>query len=499
MASDGFKLTRRAALFGGGAAVGAGAWSLVRSDLPVLTGTASLATASDDGYLNDISGLSRTPVASHRVLEVASQPNLVASLREELRVAGLDGQPIAVGAARHSMGGHSLPRNGRAITLRHDWLSADAAAGTYRVAAGARWADVIRQLDAIGFSPKVMQSNNDFGVASTFSVNAHGWPVPFGPFGSTVRQIRLLTAGGEHVTCSRSENAELFRLAMGGYGLFGIVTELEMEMVRNDRLEPSFHRMPAMDFAAAFVSALSGDPAVRMAYGRLNVDRGGFFSQAMLITYRPAGDQADIPPARGAGFVSRMSRHVFRAQLGNEVAKQLRWGVETRFAGTISAAATRNSLLNEPVVALDDGDPDRTDILHEYFVPPERFPVFIEACRNIIPASYQELLNVTLRYVAADRESVLSYAPEPRIAAVMLFSQEMTTRAEADMRRMTRALIDRVVAIGGTYYLPYRPHATVDQFVRAYPRSPEFAAAKRLHDPALSFRNNFWDAYLSGL
>lgn len=499
MARNVFKLTRRAALFGSGAIVGAGGWSYFRRNLPVLDGTAHLATDNREGYLNDASGLSQTPVASQRMLGLADQEDLVGSLREELRIARNNGQPIAVGAARHSMGGHSLPRDGRAVTLRHDWLFADPAAGTYRVAAGARWADVIRHLDAIGFSPKVMQSNNDFGVASTFSVNAHGWAVPFGPAGSTVRRVKLLTADGDLIACSRRENAELFRLAMGGYGLFGILTELELEMVPNARLEPSYEEMPAAELGSAFVNALSGNPDIRMAYGRLNVDRDGFFSDAMLITYRPADDQTGIPVAQGSGFVSRMSRQIFRAQLGNEPVKQLRWGIETRLAKTISGSATRNSLLNEPVVTLDDRDPDRTDILHEYFVSPESFPAFIEACREVIPASYQELLNATLRYVMADRESVLSYAPEPRIATVLLFSQEMTGRAEADMHRMTHALIERVIAIGGTYYLPYRPHATVDQFVRAYPRAREFAAAKRRYDPGLIFRNNFWDGYLAEL
>lgn len=80
--------------------------------------------------------------------------------------------------------------------------------------------------------------------------------------------------------------------------------------------------------------------------------------------------------------------------------------------------------MNEPVVTLDDRDPVRTDILHEYFILPSRFDEFVDACKDVIPASYQQLLNITLRYVSTDRDNVLAYASEPRIAAVMLFSQE---------------------------------------------------------------------------
>jgi FAD/FMN-containing dehydrogenase len=79
----------------------------------------------------------------------------------------------------------------------------------------------------------------------------------------------------------------------------------------------------------------------------------------------------------------------------------------------------------------------------------------------------------------------------------MLFSQEMTERAEADMRRLTEGLVEAALSLGGSYYLPYRPHATLDQFRRAYPRWEEFVALKREVDPGLAFRNGFWDRYLA--
>ncbi len=237
-----------------------------------------------------------------------------------------------------------------------------------------------------------------------------------------------------------------------------------------------------------------------MAYGRMNVDRARLFEDGLLITYRPDADQGNLSAAAGSGWVSKAARHIYRAQLGNERVKRLRWWTETDLGPMVGGGpSTRNSLINEPVVTLDDRDPTRTDILHEYFVAPDRFVDFVAACQDVIPASYQEFLNITLRYVAADRESWLSYAPVPRIAAVMSFSQEMTARAEADMARMTRDLIERVIAIGGTYYLPYRPHATQGQFQRAYPRAREFASEKRRIDPDLRFRNALWDRYLEAL
>jgi len=487
-------LTRRAALIGAGAVAGVAVARLIGPQVPSQSGVAVIAPQSGATLLNDASQMSQTPIFKHIVVKEAPGDVLVAALRAELKAAAAEGRPVNIGAARHSMGGQAIPRDGHAITFDFPFTSFETGADSYTVQAGTRWHHVIGALDPLGLSPKVMQSNSDFGVAATFSVNAHGWPCPFGPMGSTVRSVGMVLADGTFLRASRTENADLFAAAMGGFGLISLITDLEVEAEHNMLLEPAFQKIPAADFAAAFTGSIDG--SFPMAYGRLNIDRDGFFDDAMLVTYREVS--GEIPAVAGSGFLSKASRHIFRAQLGNEWMKRRRWGIETGIGASLQGAASRSSLMNEPVITLDDRDPTRTDILHEYFVAPERFDDFIAAAKVIIPGSYQELLNITLRWVAQDPTALLSYAPQgPRIASVLLFSQEMTARAEADMARMTREMIDAVLAIGGSYYLPYRPHATVDQFRRCYARAADFIALKRQVDPGLRLRNALWDNYMA--
>jgi FAD/FMN-containing dehydrogenase len=449
--------------------------------------------------LNDASRLSPTPVVKHATVSKPGWNDLIERIRAELKEAAAAKRPVAASVGRHSMGGQSLPRDGTAITLDGGALEMDTAAMTYRTSAGNRWWDVIRTLDPKGFSPAVMQSNSDFGVGSTFCVNAHGWPVPHGPFGSTVKAIRMVLADGTLMQCSRSENAELFALAMGGYGLFGIIVELDVEMTPNQLLEPKFERMPPERFADQFVRTIDTDRAVTMAYGRMSVARKNFFDDALMVTFRPAsGQTVAMPAATGSRKSAGFQNDVYRAQTGWEVAKDLRWFMESRLGPAIAGGHyTRNALMAEPVANLAQKDMRRTDILHEYFVAPERFGEFVVACRDIIPKSRAEFLNVTLRYVAEDKTPVLSIAPVPRIAAVMSFSQEATPEGEIDMMATTEALIERVTAIGGAFYLPYRLHARRDQVEKAYPAVASFVAAKRRFDPDLLFRNAMWDAYFA--
>jgi len=444
--------------------------------------------------MNDASRLSPTPVAAHWVVGPNEEAQFVARLRAELKAARSEGRPVAVGAARHSMGGQSLPRDGTAITFDIDRVEPDRARKIFQVHAGTRWSQVIRALDPIGFSPAVMQSNSDFGVASTFSVNAHGWPVPYGPFGATVRQIEMMLADGSIVVCSRQENPELFKLAMGGYGLFGVILKLDVEMVENVLLEPTFERVAAARFSERFMAAVN-DSSVRMLYGRLNVSRSDFFSEGLVVSYRARARQPEkLPGFRDAPAF--LSRRIYRRQLKSETGKRVRWFAESVLNPTLgSGIATRNTLMAEPVRNLASSNTRYTDILHEYFTPPDRFGDFIKACQDVIVPSGQEMLNITLRYVAADTESVMAFAPTPRIAGVVSFAQEASPDGEEGMLRMTEALIDRVADFGGSFYLPYRLHARRDQVARIYTRTPEFVARKRHYDPDLVFRNAIWPAY----
>ena len=61
---------------------------------------------------------------------------------------------------------------------------------------------------------------------------------------------------------------------------------------------------------------------------------------------------------------------------------------------------------------------------------------------------------------------------------------------------VARIGVAQLIGYGGSYYLPYRPHARPDQFHRAYPRAAQFAARKRELDPGLVLRNALWDNYL---
>jgi FAD/FMN-containing dehydrogenase len=63
------------------------------------------------------------------------------------------------------------------------------------------------------------------------------------------------------------------------------------------------------------------------------------------------------------------------------------------------------------------------------------------------------------------------------------------------MEQMTRELIDAALRAHGRYYLPYRLHASAEQFRAAYPRGAEFFRMKQKYDPQNLFENEFYVKY----
>lgn len=476
-----------------GVSVGRPAYHLLRT----YAGDQHTIQPTPSGYADDVSRLNATPVRA--VWSVPAEAAAAeAQLVQLLRRAQAQRIPVAIAGARHSMGGHTIAPDGIVIDMlpfQAMRLSADKQILT--VQAGARWADILPFLDEQGRSVAVMQSDHAFSVGGSLSTNVHGWQSKKPPIAATVRSFRLLTAEGQILRCSRTEHAALFSLVLGGYGLFGIILDAELWTVPNEWYAPERFVFPADAYAAQFQEQVTEDASVVMAYGRLNVAPEAFLEEAMLTVFRRATLPGNPPlPALGEAPLSALERTVFRGSVGSDYGKALRWTLEGAFSGyTLGDYVTRNQLLNTRVDLYMNRSEARTEVIHEYFVPPEQLAAFLAQLRHHIPQYEVDLLNVTLRDIQADTTTFLRFANEEVIAAVMLFSQARTSEADSVMAALTQVLIDACLELGGTYYLPYRPHATVPQFTQAYPQAPRFFALKKHYDPHLLFSNRFFLNY----
>ena len=139
--------------------------------------------------------------------------------------------PIAVRGGGHSFPGHSVCDGGIVIDLGPmKGITVDPEAHTAKAQAGLLWGELDHATQEFGLATTGGFVSHT-GVAGLTLGGGIGWL--HRKHGLTIDQLRsveLITAGGELVEASETENPELFWGVRGGGGNFGIVTEFEFAL-----------------------------------------------------------------------------------------------------------------------------------------------------------------------------------------------------------------------------------------------------------------------------
>lgn len=441
----------------------------------------------DERWLRDISGIDETRVG--RVLKPASVAAVVAALR---RNPGA----VSIGGARCSMGGQiaadgSLHLDMRGLN-RLVWL--DPARRRVRAQTGMSWRELQALIDPQGLAVSIMQSYSNFSIGGSLSVNCHGRYVGKGSLIHSLRALQLVDADGQVHELSRERDPQLFRAAVGGYGGLGVITEAEFDLSANHRIVRRAQRVALDEYPAWFAERVLADPASVLHNADLLPPR---FDAPVAVTWT----RCEEPLTVDERLIARNGD--YRRD------RKLIWSVSELPGGPWMREQYSEQLLREREVvwrnreaSLDIASLEpstrrySTYLLQEYFVPVPAFAAFARAMARLLRDFEVHALNVSIRHAPADRQSLLTWSPTDVFSFVLYHKQRSGERADAVAGQWTRRLIDLALDHGGRHYLPYRLHATREQFLRGYPAAPGFAALKRQIDPRGRFRNRMWDKYL---
>lgn len=438
--------------------------------------------------VNDVSQLNPVEVAEVR------RPRSLGDIQAALR--GWRGA-VSIGGARFSQGGQIAEPGSLHLDMRamNKVVFLDPARRVIRVQAGIRWRDIQDAIDPHDLSVKIMQSFSNFTVGGAVSVNCHGRYVGRGPVVNSVRALQMVTADSQVLELSRSREPELFRAVFGGYGGLGVVTEVELDLETNARIERIVQSVPLEDYPQLFRETVLADPKMLMHNADL-IPPG--FDTPVAVSWRAT----EKPVTETARLVPRDQSY--------GLDQSVIWAVtELPGGASLRSDLINPSILGKPVVvwrnheaSLDTAELEprtrimSTYLLQEFFIPVENFLPFARRMARILKAHEVNALNVSIRHSPADKTSLLAWAPREVYAFVLYYKQPSTRAASAEARVWTRELVGAALEEGGRYYLPYRLDATRKQFRRAYPEAAEFAALKARVDPGNRFRNLLWDAYL---
>lgn len=458
--------------------------------------------AQSGGFIDDASHLNRTAI--YGVVRAANEDDI----RDVLKFAREHNLKVTCAGQHHSMGGQSFAYGGIVMDLRDfNRIRLDKEHKAVNVQSGVRWWQLQQLLDAQGLAVKSMQSINIFSIGGTLSINAHGIdPLP-GPVAPTVRSLRVMLSNGEIVTASPTENSDLFRHVLGGYGLFGVILDADLDVVDNEMYVRKTFYMNYTDFPKYYRANIEKRGDIGLAFGRLSVSPGSFLRETAVHVYSRTNYSGPVPPLKLPEHET-LSRFVINFSKTGGFGRWLRWMLEKHVEPHLHTCLSRNQAMSQPDACLVSRNEEMyddmaylknrlrdTDILQEYFVPYDRMPEFVDGLRDTVQRNGANLLNVTIRTVHQDKVTALPYARQDMFAFVLYFNVKFNNKDNEVLRKTTIDLIDVAEKADGTYYLPYQLFYSKDHLLGAYPGIDQFFAAKRRYDPTGLFTNSFYEKY----
>lgn len=436
-------------------------------------------------------------------VEVVESGRTLEELRAVLADARVRGLKVSIAGSRHSQGGHTYYPGGVVLDMSSfdRVLALDTVDKVIRVQAGAQWRDVQEHIVPYGLAVKVMQSSNVFTVGGTLSANAHGRDLDRSSVVETVRSFRLLTARGDVLEVSRTENAELFGLVIGGYGLFGVILDVDLELTDDEVYEQRSAIVDYAAFPAFFRDSVQASPTARMMLARPSIDSETFLREMVVAIWHVTGRTEEGLHALTEEENVLRDRFFFDLSRRFDWAKDLRWSLQKRVELGVGEARimSRTNAMRPPLAPLEFLDyysEQDTDIIQEYFIPIRNFVPFMDALRGTLLEYDTNVISFTVRYVKANDETVLAYAPdEDAFAIIHMSNVGLSEEAQDRTARMTRDLVDAAIRNDGAHYLTYQLYPTPEQMRAAYPAADLFFAKKLEYDPTGMFSSRFHERY----
>src|SRR5216684_1592296 len=463
-----------------------------------------LATEPGSILVNDI----HSQLNPTRVLEIA-EPRSLEDVQRIVRTARKDRKVISVAGGRHAMGGQQFGADTLLIDIRKlsRILKLDRETGILEIEAGIEWPELIngylglQNLESRTWGIAQKQTGADrLTIAGTIAANAHGRGLKMKPFISDVESFVLVDATGAAHTCSRTENPELFRLVHGGYGLFGIVTSIQLRLAPRRKIERVVEGRSVDSRGSAFKKRIADGFLYGDFQFSIEHDSEDFLHKGVFSCYRPVPMETPMPPTE--------------KQLTDENWRQLLYLAHTDEKQAFNRYADYYLATNGQVYWSDTHQlsiyPDNyhreidqrlhspypaTEMITEIDVPRPALKGFLDEVREDFRKNRVELIYGTVRLIERDDESFLPWAKQPYACTIFnlhtVHSPEGLQRSEYAFRR----LIDMAARREGTYYLTYHRYATRNQVESCYPQFAEFLRVKKKYDPEERFQSDWYRHY----
>lgn len=430
-------------------------------------------------------------------------------LQRALRQANAAGQAVSIAGGRHAMGAQQFAADSIVLDMRQfsRVRSLDRAKGIVEVEGGIMWPALMdfllkeqaRRSMQWGIAQKQTGADR-LTIGGALSANVHGRGLKMKPFIADVESFVLIDARGNAHTCSRTENAELFRLAVGGYGLFGAIATVKLRLAPREKIQRVVEVRMIDDLPKAFDQRIADG----FTFGdfQFSVDETSedFLRRGVFSCYRPVDPKTPMPDIQRE--LGDEDWHALLLLAHNNKAtafdRYSKYYLSTSGQVYWSDTHQMSTYLDDYHVRLDKrlGVPDRaTEMITEIYVTRPSLPSFMAEVADTFRKNGVPIVYGTVRLIEQDDESFLAWAKQPYACIIFNLHVVHTPAGIERAAQAFRDLIDMGMKRGGRYYLTYHRHARRDQVEACYPQLPEFLRLKRKHDPEERFQSEWYRHY----
>ena len=435
------------------------------------------------------------------------RPRTSDELAEIVHSASRKGLPISVSGCRHSMGGQQFATDSICIDTRSldRVISFDQERGLIEAEAGIQWSKLIRtylhaQADKAkqwGIAQKQTGADT-FTLGGSLSSNVHGRGLAMKPLISNIESFTLINADGKSIRCSRDENKELFRLAIGGYGLCGLIGSVTLRLVPRQKLRRVVEIIRGGDLPKRFEERI----AQKLLYGdfQFSVDEKSpdFLQRGVFSCYQPIDEHEPIVARKELrdddwlellrlAYTDREKAFTRYSDYYLSTNGQTYWSDTNQLSAYLPNYARK---IREQI-----GGEESSLIITEIYVPRSDLPNFLAQVAELLRSNHTIAIYGTVRLIEEDDESFLAWARKPYACIIFnLLSLHTPAGIEASARSF-RGLIDLAIARGGSYYLTYHKFAKPEQVIACHPQFKQFLDLKRKYDPTERFQSDWYRHY----
>lgn len=442
------------------------------------------------------------PTAVDRIVPVRSTDDA----RTAILAAGDAGKAICVSGGRHSMGGQQFAAGG--ILLDTQGYNAvrrfDRQRGLIQVESGMQWPELIAWLienqasDETQWGIRQKQTGADrLSIGGAVASNIHGRGLTLKPFVSDVESLTLIDSSGERRTCSRSENAELFSLVCGGYGLFGFIDTVTLRLAPRHKVRRAVEIETADRLIARFDERIADGYEFGDFQFALDPASDDFLRRGIFSCYKPAPIHTPIPTGQRALCEADWKKLLWLAHFD----KQGAWDAYTaHYLGTHNQIYWSDT--HQLSTYIDDyhswvdqeahAEHPATEIISELYVPRAALTDFLGEAGDALRANKVDVIYGTIRLIERDDESFLAWAKEPYACTIVNLHTDHTPEGIENSAAAFRRLIELASRRNGSWFLTYHTFGTREQLLRCYPQLPEFLRLKRRHDPDERFQSEWY-------